>query len=227
METMNEQSGLDSESGPAKSYRNVAIGIICAVALYIVIDTALVFLRPNFSFFHNAESDYGSPGPWAWLMDANFLLRGLLSATVVVVAAASTHCRRAGFIVGEILLSIWALGSFLLAFFPDDPVGTRLQKSGIIHLTIAEIAFVCLVLGAILISLSLRNARLGWPLSRTLIVVSFGSILPLLLLSRAGLGINSFGGMYEKVFLAMGLAWLTLISLPEATHRWPQTENKT
>lgn len=27
-----------------------------------------MFLRPQFSVLHNAESDYASTGPWAWLM---------------------------------------------------------------------------------------------------------------------------------------------------------------
>jgi len=52
---------------------------LIGVVLYAAIDTALVFLRPEFSILRNAESDYGSRGAWAWLMDLKFVLRCLLA----------------------------------------------------------------------------------------------------------------------------------------------------
>ena len=49
---------------------------LVGVVIYAAIHTGvLVFLRPHFSLLHNPESDYGSKGSWAWLMDLNFLLR--------------------------------------------------------------------------------------------------------------------------------------------------------
>jgi hypothetical protein len=42
----------------------------------VSIDVALVFLRPHFSVLHNAESDYGSRGPYACLMDLKCLRGG-------------------------------------------------------------------------------------------------------------------------------------------------------
>ncbi|MHB1572139.1 MAG: hypothetical protein ACYC0H_23445, partial [Solirubrobacteraceae bacterium] len=41
--------------------------VFAGIAAYAAIDTALVFLRPQFSLLHNAESDYGSRGSWAWV----------------------------------------------------------------------------------------------------------------------------------------------------------------
>ena len=70
---------------------------LAGVVLYAVIDTALVFLRPQFSILHNAESDYGSSGPWAWLMDLNFLLRCALSLAVVGAVSVDRRARVAGF----------------------------------------------------------------------------------------------------------------------------------
>ena len=35
---------------------------IAGILVYVALDVALVFLRPQFSVLHNAESDYGSAG---------------------------------------------------------------------------------------------------------------------------------------------------------------------
>src|SRR4029077_9319672 len=101
-----------------------ALTAVVGIAVYIAVDVALVFLRPRLSVLHNAESDYGSKGRYGWLMDLNFVLRCLLSLAVV----------RALTVVGDLnrrlrpalaLLVAWSVASGLLAFFPDDPVGTR------------------------------------------------------------------------------------------------------
>ncbi len=97
------------------------------MAIYAAIDTALVFLRPQFSILHNAESDYGSLGSWDWLMDLNFLLRGALSLAAVrgVTLAVGEEEQRARLSLGLRLLTVWAAASALLAFFPDDPARER------------------------------------------------------------------------------------------------------
>jgi hypothetical membrane protein len=93
----------------ASTLARAAIG---GVALYVAIDVALVFLRPEFSVLHNAESDYGSRGAWARLMDVNFLIRCALSAAVVL--AISLLGRRSSRLrLGLILLSVWAAASRL------------------------------------------------------------------------------------------------------------------
>lgn len=59
---------------------------VAGVAVYVAIDVALAFLRPDYSLLHNAESDYGV-GPWSWLMDVNFLLRCLTTLAIVAAMA--------------------------------------------------------------------------------------------------------------------------------------------
>ena len=100
----------------------IARTVLAAVVLYAAIDVALVFLRPQFSILHSAESDYGSAGPWSWLMDLNFLLRCGLSLGAVR-AIMLTGKMSGGLRVALTLLIVWALASGLLAFFPDDPAG--------------------------------------------------------------------------------------------------------
>src|SRR5579863_773064 len=125
------------EAGTAQRW---AEATVVGVALYVVIDVALVFLRPRFSVLHSAESDYGSRGRYAWVMDVNFVLRGLLSLALAGALLLELPQRRA-LRVGSGLIALWGLASALLAFFPDDPAGTPLERSGRIHLALAAVAF--------------------------------------------------------------------------------------
>ena len=221
-----EPSRAPDRAAPASSGRRIlaptarssAYVVVGGVLLYVAIDVILVFLRPQFSVLHNAESDYGSSGPWAWLMDLNFLLRCLLSLAVVRVATLvladsdkSSRLRR-----GLWLMVVWAIGSGLLAFFPDDPVGTPLRWRGEIHLVLAFLAFLAVFVGAVLLSPALGRLppwrRVGLPLR----VLSWGALAPLVLLGHAGFGAHSLGGLYEKTFLAIELVWFFLVALPVA-----------
>jgi hypothetical membrane protein len=180
---------------------------IAGIALYVAIDVALVFLRPKFSVLHNAESDYGSRGPWAWLMDLDFLLRcalSLLVAAAIALTAALTSRLRAGLA----LLAVWAVASGLLAFFPDDPVGTKLHDgSAKVHAVLAVVAFAAVVLGTRVVTRALR-ANPGWrPVAAPLTVLSWGALVPIVLLGRTHLRAASLGGLYEKAFLGVELAW--------------------
>jgi hypothetical membrane protein len=184
---------------------------LAGVVLYAIIDTALLFLRPQFSFLHNAESDYGSSGPWAWLMDLNFLLRcGLSLALVGAVSVTAAKSRRLRAALG--LLILWALGSGLLAFFPDDPAGTPLRTSGAVHLAIAFVAFVAVLAGTILGTMALQSQPRWRRVAIPMAVLSWGALVPLLLLGRVHFSPHSLGGLYEKVFLGMELLWMALVA---------------
>ncbi len=182
------------------------------VVLYAVIDTALVFLRPQFSILHNAESDYGSSGSWAWLMDVNFLLRCALSLAVVG-AVSVTAVKSRGLQAALGLLIAWAVGSGLLAFFPDDPAGTPLHTSGAIHLALAFIAFLAVLVGTILGSMALQAQPRWRRVAIPMAVLSWGALVPLLLLGRVGFHPHTLGGLYEKIFLGMELLWLALVAV--------------
>lgn len=192
--------------------------VLAGVLLYAAIDTALLFLRPQFSLLHNAESDYGSRGSWRWLMDLNFLVRCALSLIAVraVMLAVRRYERSARLRAGLALVSVWAIASGLLAFFPDDPVGTPTRTAGQIHLALAFVAFIAIVFATVLATRALRAMARWQPVSAAMTLLSWGAIVPLLLLGHTHFGVHSLGGLYEKTFLAMQLAWIAITVAPLA-----------
>lgn len=192
--------------------RTLARLAIAGIAVYVLIDIALVFLRPHLSVLHNAESDYGSKGAYAWLMDVNFLLRCGLSLAAVL--AIWRFQRRADLVrSGLVLLAVWAVGSGLLAFFPDDPVGTTTHGVAKLHLLFAFVAFVAVIVGTRLTTRALRGDSRWRPALPSLNVLSWGALVPIVLLGHAHLRPHSLGGLYEKVFLAIELAWFLVASV--------------
>jgi len=189
---------------------------IAGVALYVLLDVALVFLRPRFSVLHNAESDYGSAGRYAWLMDANFVLRCALSVAVVCALwLGAPESRRLR--VGLGLLLVWAIASGLLAFFPDDPVGTTTHGLARVHQALALIAFPAVILGTRITTRALVRLD-GWrPVVPALVVLSWGALVPILLLGKTHLRPHSLGGLWEKIFLAVELAWFLVAAVWIAT----------
>jgi hypothetical membrane protein len=188
--------------------RGVAAAAVIGVAVYFAVDVLLVFLRPHFSVLHNAESDYGSAGAWGWVMNANFLLRCALSLAVVYALARVVTSRSIR--PALCLLGVWAVTSGLLAFFPDDPVGTGTKTLGTAaktHQVLALIAFPCVLVGTIWASRVLRREP-GWaPISAVLRILSWLAIVPILALGRVHLKPHSLGGLWEKTFLGIELVW--------------------
>jgi len=186
-----------------------AAGALVGVVVYVALDILLVFLRPEFSVLHNAESDYGSKGAYAWVMDLNFLLRCALTLAVVrALALAVTD--RGRLRTGLGFLVAWAVASGLLAFFPDGPVGTTVQGAAKVHLLLALVAFVAVVVGTRIVTRAVGRDPAWKPVLGPLNVLSWGAIVPILLLGHARLRPHSLGGLYEKIFLAMELLWFTV-----------------
>jgi hypothetical membrane protein len=185
---------------------------IAGIVVYVAIDVALVFLRPHFSVLHNAESDYGSKGAYAWLMNVNFLLRCSLSLAAVL---AIWRFERGARTVrgGLVLLSVWAVASGLLAFFPDDPVGTTIHGRARVHLLLAGIAFIAVIVGTRMTTRSFRGDSRWKPVLVPLGVLSWGALVPVVLLAHAHLRPRSLGGLYEKLFLAIELGWFLVASI--------------
>jgi hypothetical membrane protein len=190
--------------------RHLAETAIAGAVVYIAIDVVLALVDPQYSLIHDAESDYGA-GPNAWLMDANFILRGIFSFAAILAIALTTNTQgRSRW--GLALIAAWAFCSLLLAFFPDNPMGSRVTTSGRIHLLLAGIAFAAICAGTLLTSLRLA-AELPWAAVRPyLFAISALAIVPAVLAVltiRRPLG--DFG-LFERVFLGLEILWLAVAS---------------
>jgi hypothetical membrane protein len=181
------------------------------VVIYVAIDIVLAFLRPDYSWLHNAESDYGR-GPYFWLMDINFLLRCLLSLALVKVLLINFPknklIKRASF-----WLILWAVMSGLLAFFADNPYGYPKLQSGSIHLLIAFIAFFAALVTMVLFNRLKSVMRLSHTTIRCLIALTVIAFVSIVLLGHSGFRPHSFGGLYERVFLLSVLVWEVVLAL--------------
>jgi hypothetical protein len=142
-------------------------------------------------------------------MDVNFLLRAALSLAAIraLYLAAGAKGRM---LVALTLLGVWAVCSGALAFFADNPVGTPLHGSGRVHLALALVAFLAVLVGTLAASFALRCMPPFQAAGRWLLKTAVLAIVPLLLLGHAHLRTHSLGGLYEKLFLAIELAWLGL-----------------
>jgi hypothetical membrane protein len=188
--------------------KTLALAAFAGVICYVAIDVVLKFLRPEYSLLHNAESDYGR-GPWFWVMDLNFLLRCALSLTIAV--AISRSARMDGRLrAGQVLLVIWAICSGLLAFFADDIEGTPQHGSGVVHIALALIAFTCVAVGTILISVSLLSDDNWGATGKLLLATSAAGFAAFLLLGSATRHPHAPGGLYERIFLGLELLWIAI-----------------
>jgi len=203
------------EAGLAR--QSLAWFALAGVIVYVGIDVLLRFLRPHYSLVYNAESDYGR-GPWYWVMDLNFLLHCAFS---LAIAGALFRVTRPGARArsGLALLVVWAACSGLLAFFADDLEGQHLHGSGIVHAYLAVIAFVCVAIGTVLISVSLRSDPAWRPAGTVLLCVSLAGAAAFLLLG-VGFG-HKHGavGLYERIFLGLELLWIALAAVYIAAGR--------
>jgi len=183
---------------------------LAGVVAYVSIDILLAFLRPRYSLLYNAESDYGR-GPWYWVMDLNFLLRCALSLALAAALArwAGPQARIRG---GLGLLVTWAVCSGLLAFFADDPEGQPATASGRIHLLLAFIAFTCMAVGAIVISVRLRSGPPSIALPLATLPLSVAAAVAYLLLGAAARHRHAPGGLYERIFLGLELLWIAVVA---------------
>ncbi|HLI07479.1 MAG TPA: DUF998 domain-containing protein [Ktedonobacteraceae bacterium] len=177
MQTTTKSASLITTQG-------LALLSLAGVVLYIAIDVLLFFLRPDLSIVYRAESDYGN-GPWAWIMDINFLLRCALSlAAIFAFWYALPRTLLSQLAPG--LLTLWAIASGILAFFPDDYEGTPPTTHGKIHLLAAALAFLCCLLATLLLTVVLVRLWRGQPIVAALIISWLIAAVSLLLLLKAG-----------------------------------------
>ena len=188
---------------------------LTGLVLYVALDAIAQILPPHYSPVSQAESDL-AVGKYGFLMTLNFLNRGLLSLAFILAFLRSVDLvgqNRSRFKNGIYLMSVWAVGAILLAFFPTDVPATPISWHGAIHLVVALIAFICGAFGTLVISLKLDDKvtlqrglrRIALPLAVIVVicwVIEFGVPFVVPHLNE------KIGGLTERLFLGSVLLWI-------------------
>ncbi len=184
---------------------------LAGIALYVVLDIIAQVLPPHYNPISQAESDL-AVGPFGVVMAVNFVVRGLLSVAAVT-ALQSSLPDKARSRAGEFLLSIWAIGAIILAFYPTDLQGQHATVHGLIHLAVALVAFVTGAIGELLLSLRLRASSHMQPIASFSLGIAIIAIIMLLILlvtEQSVIGQHYFG-LLERLFLGTVLLWIAVV----------------
>lgn len=194
-----------------RTVRTLAQFVMVGVILYVLMDIVLALLPPHYSLLANAESDYGI-GPFATLMDANFILRGLLSMALVLALGKAVK-DDAKSSLGLWAFSLWAVFSALLAFFPTSLEGQLPTYAGRVHAFFSQLALLAAAGGQLYISRKIVANEGFQDLSSRFSVLSMVSVGALILTGVAIRGAGRHGalgnldGLFERIYLASILGW--------------------
>jgi hypothetical membrane protein len=147
-------------------------------------------------------------------MAINFINRGLLSLAFVTAfnqAIRSMEGSANRYRNGVLLMYVWGVGALLLAIFPTDAPNTSVSWHGLIHLVVATLAFIGAGLGALMISLRLRESGLSRRARRFSLSTSVLAIL-FLVFTLVSLQ-TGIGGLVERIFIGLVLLWISVMSV--------------
>ena len=193
--------------------------VIAGIILYVILDAIAQLLPPYYSPISQAESDL-AVGQYGYIMTINFLNRGIFSLLFVYAflkmirppEVENKQHRR-----GIFLMSVWGIGSLLLAIFPTDVPSTLVSWHGVIHLLVAILAFIGGALGELYLSLHLTRNK-EW-LSVKAYVLNISYLAVIFCLMVIGLPFvlpklsTNIGGLIERIFIALVLLWMAIISV--------------
>jgi hypothetical membrane protein len=188
-------------------------------------------LRPHYSALRHPGSSLAL-GDLGWIQTVNFLVAGVLT---LAYAVGLRHALRPGRAAtwGPILIGWWAVGLLGAGLFGTDPVngypsGTPDHLAhptvhGALHDLFSVPAFLALFAAFFVLRRRfVREGRRGWAIysavSGALFIAAF--ILSGLAFQQVA-GLVDYGGLAQRVAVAAGWLWLTLLAvhlLPRAAH---------
>lgn len=201
---------------------------VAGIAVYIALDVVAQLLPPHYSPISQAESDLGV-GPYGWVMDLNFVVRGILSLALVCGLYWAWPKSSPAPRLSLALVGAWGIGAFVLAVSPADVSGPA-TLHGTIHLVTAFLAFLFVTVGALGVSRSMPGEA-PWqttrPYARALATLTAIALVVLFV----GTGIprveGHWFGLLERVFLGSALVWMLVVSVQllraESQRRRPST----
>jgi hypothetical membrane protein len=187
---------------------------VIGIAVYIVLDIVAQLLPPHYSPISQAESDLGV-GPYGWVMDVNFVVRGVLSLAFVYGLYRVWPKTPAVPRTSLALIGAWGVGAFVLAVSPTDVSGPA-TLHGTVHLVTAFLAFLFVAVGVVGVARSLPETS-PWqsirPSAHAIALLTAAALVVLFM----GTGIprieSHLFGLLERVFIGFALLWMLLVSV--------------
>jgi len=191
-----------------KSWARVAL---IGIPVYVVLDVVAQLLSTRFGI-RQAESLLAISGPFGFLMNINFLVRGVLSIAVVI--ALSKHIGQigasVGYKTGRVLFLIWAGAALLLAFFNCDDVSPAVTFHGKMHVLLGAAAFIAAPIGILLISISFRKVAQLKSIWVPALVISILDIVVFLALYMKKF--VHVSGIVERIGIGLVLVWVGIVA---------------
>ena len=204
----------NSRAGRPTSRALATVAVVGAV-LYVVVDIVLQALPPHYSVVSEAESNL-AVGPYGWVMNLNFLARGVV--TVCAVAALARFGPRSRLQrVGLALLLVAGTCSAALAFLPTDiptadaPGLAPTTALGAAHLTVAVVGFVTALAGFALLTLWLRGSDRLQTAHPAAAIFTGVALLGFVWLGVAATVAPDVIGLAERLCLAGVLGWVIAV----------------
>lgn len=189
---------------------------IVLICLYVIIDIIVQLLPPHYSPISQAESLLAI-GPYGYLMTINFVNRGIFSLlTVLVLVKGVTSESMPKFRGSLILFGIWGACCLLLAAFPADLTVKPTTVSGNIHSYVAFASFLCGGFSVFTLSNDFKKERELKSLSKFTFPIGIAAIIfCVATIITAVLPESKFNawGLIERIFIALILAWMVLLSI--------------
>jgi hypothetical protein len=193
-----------------KPRRLLATIILISIAYLVIIIAALHFLSPGYNPIKQTTSEY-VVGRYGFLMTSVFLSMSIACMALVAglykTMPATSQSR-----IGLALVVIFAIQALVAMFFPVNPTGTPITASGLVHRIIGPIGFLCFTIGALLISDSLKKDKQFDTVQRPARILSW-LILAMFIITTVGIITQSFGGLGQRILLALMVVWFILIAL--------------
>ena len=187
---------------------------VVGTAIYIVLDIVVQLLPPHYSPISQAESDLGV-GPYGWLMDLNFVVRGILSLAFVYGLYRAWPKTLVVPRLSLALIGAWGIGAFVLAVSPTDVSGPA-TVHGTIHLLAAFLAFLFVTVGVLGVSRSMPEA-FPWqamrPYARGVAGLTAVALVALLVGTVIRRVEQQYFGLLERIFLGSALLWMLFVSV--------------
>lgn len=187
--------------------------VMGGIILSILLEVIAQLLPPHYNAISQAESDLAI-GPYGFLMNINFALRGILYL-IFLVAFMRAIPKQGQSRSGLILLAISALGKLIIAFAVTDLTPRPETIHGIIHTLAALISFFCGGLGLLLLSRSLRHAPNVRPSPRFLVGLAIVTLIWSIIVILTVVVSSKIGvwGLLERIYTLLFFWWIFIVSL--------------